>query len=112
MDDLETKFEEELQSKIEDIKTAHENTEAERDGLKAQLTMLVAEREDLEVPLARLEDPPMVSVCGAKNSFFLDLATVSYDYLFHSTTNLPGNLSLDIHTGVFTAPLSGLYLVS
>ena len=71
-----------------------------------------AEREDLEFRVDSLENPPIVSVCGSQKRFSGDFTVVNYDYLLHNATNLAGGPALDIGSGVFTAPLAGVYSVS
>ena len=58
------------------------------------------------------QQPPLVSVCGEKFTFTSNSATIPYDSLFHSSTNIPGGPALNTETGVFTAPLAGVYSVT
>ena len=58
------------------------------------------------------QDAPLVSVCGAQDRFSGHSRTVTFSSLLHSATNLPYGAGLDIGSGVFTAPLAGVYSVT
>ena len=54
------------------------------------------------------------SVCAEKNSFLeviTKLSIINYDLVFHISTNI-GEGGLDLHSGLFTAGISGTYSVS
>ena len=74
--------------------------------------MEVAGYEEVPQEEQQPQDPPLVSVCGYKNNFHSNSATVIYDSLLHSSTNIAGGPALNTETGVFTAPLAGVYSVT
>ena len=59
------------------------------------------------------QSPPHLSVCGShKEGFHSNSATVPFTRLLHSATNLAGGPGLDIASGIFTAPLAGVFSVT
>lgn len=62
--------------------------------------------------LEKLEkEKPYMSICAAKSSTKGQRGRITYDSVFHSSTNI-GEGGLDKCTGVFTSGLSGSYSVS
>ena len=86
-----------------------ERRQGEQEEKLAENKLRIAELE------ARLEkkvmEPATMSVCGYMNQWSTSGATVLYSHLFHQETNLATG-GLDKYSGVFTAGLSGVHLIT
>ena len=66
-----------------------------------QCDMEAAGYEEVPEEERQPQDPPLVSICGEQDDFRSIAATVTYDSLLHSSTNLAGGPALKTETGVF-----------
>jgi len=66
----------------------------------------------LESGVSILKDTPFTFACGAQSRWSTSLATISYETLLYSSTNVDGPHGLDTSTGVFTAGFPGTYTVT
>jgi len=106
------KFSRSLQKEIEEDK---KESEANKDQILAfsnNLTQQVEESKANKDQIITLMDSPYLYVCGYQSFSQGNNVIITYESLYINHTNIPYSGGLDLDTGAFTAPLSGIYTVS
>jgi len=92
-----------------------EESKANKDQIITLSNNLTQQGEEiitLSNNLAPLMDSPYLYVCGYKGVSDGNNVIITYDSLYINHTNIPYSGGLDLDTGAFTAPISGIYTVS
>merc|ERR1712215_12337 len=99
-----------LEQEVKNMKSKHDLLERE---LKIKDDMMKNMNETFGKEL-KIKDPPApyAFFCGYKDLTAIHSATITYDSLLYSSTNIPDDATMDVETGIFTSGWGGTYTVT
>jgi len=116
-DDTIQKLERETNAKVVTLEQEVKNMKSKHDLLERELKIkddMIKDMNETFGKELKTKDPPAPYsfFCGYKDLTAIHSATITYDSLLYSSTNIPDDATMDVETGIFTSGWGGTYTVT